>query len=221
MAMQTLSEAATSLDMRPTSQTTRWSPSTLARDWRKFTAHYEPKIQAWGLDNQGDLELMCRVAAHDTEECRGIGFLGDVGNGKTTRLRFISEEMGIQYRDARTLCLECAGLRPSDDRFIYQCNLQVYGTIIGDNYHRQHDLIIDDLGTEADTQNSYGNKSDVMAAIIDARWDEWERYGWRTFFATNLTVPMLKQAYGERTFSRLRGMCQFIALPGGDRRAKR
>ena len=200
---------------------TRFSAGSLARDWRKFTNHYAPKVAAWGLDNAGDLEMMCRVAAHDIEDGHGVVFGGNVGNGKTTRLRFISEEMGIQYRDARTLCLECAGLRPSDDRFIYQCNLQVYGTIIGDSYHRQHDLIIDDLGTEADTQNSYGNKSDVMATIIDARWDEWERYGWRTFFATNLTVPMLKQAYGERTFSRLRGMCQFIALPGGDRRAQR
>lgn len=207
--------------MRRTSPATRFSASSLARDWRKFANHYAPKVAAWGLDNAGDLEMMCRVAAHDIEGGRGVVFGGNVGNGKTTRLKFMSEEMGIQYRDARTLCMECAGLRPSDDRFVCQCNLQVYGTIIGDSYHRKHDLIIDDLGTETNTQSSYGNKSDVMATIIDARWNEWEREGWRTFFATNLSAEELKKAYGERTFSRLLGMCQLIALPGGDRRAMR
>lgn len=206
---------------RPTSQTTRWSPSTLARDWRKFTAHYAPKVAAWGLDNPGDLELMCRVAAHDMDGCRAVCFMGGVGNGKTTRLRFIAEEMGIAYTDARTLCLQCAGLHRRSGEFLELCNCQQYGDIGGDMYHRKHDLIIDDLGTESGRQASFGNTADVMATIIDARWDEWEREGWRTFFATNLTVPMLRQAYGERTFSRLAGMCQFIALPGGDRRAQR
>lgn len=215
-----LSEAATSSGTSPTFFQIRWSQNTLARDWRKFEAHYAPRVAAWGLDNAGDLELMCRVAAHATEGNKGVMLGGCVGNGKTTRLRFMADEMGIAYRDARTLSLECAGLRPSDDRFAYWCNLQDYGNIEGDNYHRRHDIIIDDLGTEAASQSSYGNRADVMAAIIDARWDEWEREGWRTFFATNLTVPMLRQAYGERTFSRLAGMCEFVALPGGDRRRR-
>lgn len=191
------------------------------RDWRKFEAHYSPLVEAAGLDNPGDLELMCRVAAHDIEGGKGLVFGGCTGNGKTKRLRFMADTMGIAYRDARTLSLECAGLRPSDDRFVDVCNLQVYGTILGDEYHRKYDLIIDDLGTEGSTQNHYGNKSDVMATIIDARWDAWERNGWRTFFATNLSTKMLEKSYGERTYSRLLGMCKLIALPGGDRRAQR
>jgi hypothetical protein len=207
--------------MSPTSPATRFSASTLARDWRKFTAHYEPKIKAWGLDNPDDLETMCKIAAHGIEDGKGIIYGGNVGNGKTTRLRFISEEMGIAYTDARTLCLQCAGLHRKSGEFMEVCNCQIYGNIIGDNYHRKHDLIIDDLGTEAERQTSFGNNADVMAAVLDARWYEWEREGWRTFFATNLTSQMLAQAYGERTFSRLLGMCCFIALPGGDRRAQR
>lgn len=203
-----------------TLRTTRWSPNIPARDWRKFEEYYKPIIDEWGLDNPGDLEMLCRIAANDIEGHRGIMLGGAVGCGKTTRMRFVEEVMGIAYTDARTITMQCAGLHRKSGEFIEACNLQIYGNLEGDLYHRKHDLIIDDLGTESGRQASYGNTADVMAAIIDARWDEWELYGWRTFFATNLTVPMLRQAYGERTFSRLEGMCQFVALPGGDRRRK-
>ena len=202
------------------SSATRLSRRTPALDWHTFTVYYTTKVAERGLDNRGDLEMMCRVAGHDGEG-KGLFLFGGVGNGKTTRLRFIADVMGIAYTDARTLAMQCAGLHRRSGEFLELCNCQQYGTILGDKYHRKHDLIIDDLGTEAGRQASFGNTADVMAAVIDARWDEWEREGWRTFFATNLPVPMLKQAYGERTFSRLAGMCEFIALPGGDRRAQR
>lgn len=211
------------LEQRQTSPTTHTSPQQTKRsnDWTAFRKFYEGKLAEYGIDGPTDLETMCRVAAHATEGDKGFMYGGSVGNGKTTRLMFMSEVMGIAYSDARTLAIECAGLKPSSDLFAELCNLQAFGTIIGDPYHRKYDIIIDDLGTEGSTQSHYGNRSDVMATIIDARYRQFKDYGWRTFFATNLPSRELKSSYGERTYSRLMEMCQLIALPGGDRRMAR
>ena len=211
------------LGQRQTSPTTPTSPQQTrhSNDWTAFRKFYAGKLAEYGIDGPTDLETMCRVAAHEIDGDRGFMYGGSVGNGKTTRLKFMSEVMGIAYRDARTLSIECAGLKPSEDLFAELCNLQVFGTIIGDPYRRKYDLIIDDLGAESSTQNHYGNKSDVMATIVDARYREFKYNGWRTFFATNLPSRELRSSYGERTYSRLMEMCQLIALPGGDRRMAR
>lgn len=163
--------------------------------------------------------LLAKVKRHGFRGDKGFVLGGHVGNGKTTRLRLISEVFTfIKYWDARDLSLSVAGLESADDRFREACRLQMYGEVCGDPWHYSHDLIIDDLGTESSSQSSYGNRADVMARVIDARYGEWDRHGWRTYFATNLSSNDLKRAYGERTFSRLFGMCEFIFLPGGDRR---
>lgn len=202
-----------------TSATTR-RPSRDYGDWRESEAFYLPIVRGMGLDGDA-ATLLAKVKRHGFRGDRGCILGGAVGNGKTTRLRLIADTLMVEYRDARDLCNDLAGVAPSDDRFRDLCNLQRFGRIEGDKWHLAHDLIIDDLGTEAATQSAYGNKSDVMAAVIDARWRQWEDYGWRTYIATNLSSNDIRRAYGERTFSRVKGMCEFIRLTGGDRRAER
>lgn len=198
-----------------TSATTRQSCDF--GDWRKSESYYLPIVRGMGLDDDA-ATLLAKVKRHGFARDKGCILGGSVGNGKTTRLKLIAKTLYVEYRDARELCSELAGLHPADDRFRELCNLQVFGTIAGDRWHTAYDLIIDDLGTEAATQSSYGNKSDVMAAVMDARWRQWEDYGWRTYIATNLSSDAIRRAYGERTFSRIKGMCEFIRLQGGDRR---
>ena len=173
-----------------------------------------------GLDDDA-ATLLAKAKRHGFRGDRGFILGGCVGNGKTTRLRLIADTVLIEYRDARTLCNQLAGLTEADDAFRDLCNLQRFGAVTGDRWHVAYDLIIDDLGTEAATQSTYGNRSDIMAAVIDARWRQWEYHGWRTFMATNLSSEDMRRAYGERTYSRIRGMCEFIRLQGGDRRAER
>ena len=178
------------------------------------------RTRAAGVDDDA-AELLCKVKRHGFAGDKGFILGGSVGNGKTTRLRLMAKLLYMEYRDARDLCNDLAGVAPSDDRFKDLCNLQRFGRIEGDKWHLAHDLIIDDLGTEAGTINHYGTSADVMANVIAARYREWEERGWRTFIATNLSSADLQRAYGERTYSRLRGMCEFIRLQGGDRRQAR
>lgn len=195
-------------------------PSADYGDWRKSYAYYLPTTRSLGLDDSA-AELLAKVKRHGFSSDRGCLLGGCVGNGKTTRLKLVARTLYVAYIDARTISGELAGRLPSDDRFRDLCNLQQFGNIYGDKWHLAHDLIIDDLGTESATQSSYGNRSDVMATIIDARYDEWRYRGWRTYIATNLGSDTLRKVYGERTYSRLREMCEFIRLQGGDRRAAR
>ena len=192
-------------------------------DWHELVPKYRQITAENGLDNLNDFdaELFARVRRHGIPGDKGFIFGGHVGNGKTTRLRLMERRFYIEFRDARDLCVELTGLKPSDSRFKDLCNLQVYGHIEGDRWHCAHDLIIDDLGCESSERSSYGNRSDVMATVIDQRFQQWEKHGWRTFIATNYGVEDLVRAYGDRTYSRLCGMCEFIALPGGDRRMAR
>lgn len=212
---QTLGEVIT---LARTSPTTKQSCEY--GDWRKSEAYYLPIVRGIGLDGDA-ATLLAKVKRHGFKGDKGCILGGCVGNGKTTRLKFIANALFVEYRDARDLCNDLAGVAPSDDRFKDLCNLQRFGRIEGDKWHLAHDLIIDDLGTEAGTINHYGTSADVMANVIAARYREWEERGWRTFIATNLSSADLQRAYGERTYSRLRGMCEFIRLQGGDRRAAR
>lgn len=188
--------------------------------WHLSEIHYTPYVRSMGLDDDA-ATLLAKVKRHGFRGDRGCILGGAVGNGKTTRLRLIADTLMVEYRDARTLCNQLAGLTEADDAFRDLCNLQRFGSVTGDRWHTAYDLIIDDLGTEAATQSTYGNRSDIMAAVIDARWRQWEYHGWRTFMATNLSSEDMRRAYGERTYSRIRGMCEFIRLQGGDRRAER
>lgn len=200
------------------------SPTTTATsdygDWRKSESYYLPATRALGLDDDA-ATLLAKVKRHGFQHDKGCILGGCVGNGKTTRLRLIAKTLYVEYRDARELCVELAGLHPCDDKFRSLCNLQDFGRIEGDRWHLAYDLIIDDLGCEAAVQTSYGNRADVMAMVIDARWRQWEDYGWRTYIATNLSSEAIRMAYGERTYSRIRGMCEFLRLGGGDRRQAR
>jgi DNA replication protein DnaC len=76
---------------------------------------------------------------------------------------------------------------------------------------------IDDLGTES-TVSEYGNKDDLMKLVIAHRAD---RQRGRTFVSTNLSAEQIAERYGDRTLSRLLGMCKAFTLRGESRRTAR
>lgn len=74
-------------------------------------------------------------------------------------------------------------------------------------------LFIDDVGAENIVSN-YGNTVNVVGELIIRRYDT----KIKTFTTTNLDPKTLKSFYGERVYSRMREMFNFIAVDGGDRR---
>lgn len=76
---------------------------------------------------------------------------------------------------------------------------------------RRSILIVDDLGAERDTDG----QTDLVVKLLDAR----HRGDGHTIISTNLTSKLREVRYGQRIESRLRDMCETVAVVGDDRRA--
>jgi len=74
-------------------------------------------------------------------------------------------------------------------------------------------LFIDDIGSENIVSN-FGNTTNVIGELILRRYDKNKK----TFATTNLDPKTLKSFYGDRVYSRLNEMCNFIVVDGNDRR---
>jgi DNA replication protein DnaC len=78
-----------------------------------------------------------------------------------------------------------------------------------------YDLVIDDLGAES-VANEYGAKDDLLKSVITHRADNIRDR--RTHITTNLDVAGIVARYGDRTMSRILGMCKAHRLTGEHRR---
>jgi len=91
----------------------------------------------------------------------------------------------------------------------------------------ERDICIDDLGSER-TVAEYGAKDDVLKAVIDHRIDhQTDRHDptnlkpprtGRTHVTTNLNAAQIASRYGDRTLSRLLGMCKPFTFTGKNMR---
>jgi DNA replication protein DnaC len=77
-------------------------------------------------------------------------------------------------------------------------------------------LCMEDIGAE-DIKNNYGNKTNVIGDILEARYVN-ECMGVWFHGTTNLTAAQFDQFYGGRVSSRMRENVNFIELGGPDRR---
>lgn len=91
----------------------------------------------------------------------------------------------------------------------------------------EKDVCIDDLGAEH-IVSEYGTKDDVLKAVIAHRDSQQTRNHrmsdmtaprvGRTHITTNLTSAQIAARYGDRTLSRIMGMCKAFRLEGKDMR---
>ncbi len=64
----------------------------------------------------------------------------------------------------------------------------------------------------------FGNKLLIGAELIHITHNAFKNYGVQSHFSTNLEEDKLKEVYGDRVYSRLKYMCNFMKLYGKDRR---
>jgi len=83
-------------------------------------------------------------------------------------------------------------------------------------------LCIDDLGSENPNRKYMGNDMNVMAELIEKRYDIYQTYGTKTHIISNVVSSEdLMKLYGARACSRLQEMCNVIVMDGKDRRVIR
>jgi len=77
-----------------------------------------------------------------------------------------------------------------------------------------HNICIDDIGAEGIT-HEYGAKDDIIKTVIAHREG---RQDGLTHVTTNLDSTAIRERYGDRTLSRLLGMCRPHRMTGENRR---
>lgn len=150
------------------------------------------------------------VANFDAMRSQGTGLLlcGSVGTGKS----FLAAAIANELINQGTPCL-----MTNFSRIISRVSEKFGGDQkYLDDLNRFDLLIIDDLGSERDTEFTW----EKVMNVIDARY----RAGLPLIITTNLTLKDLADPSDirrQRVFSRLKEMCVFLEVNGADRRNKK
>lgn len=151
---------------------------------------------------------------------KGIMVMGPVGTGKSWLMSF--------FQKNKKSCFTIKSCRDvTNDYLVYKEEIvDIYSTPFKKPMHDpavffQNEIgyCFDDLGTEQETKNSFGNKKDVMADILYAIYDKYIKKDFTKFHATtNLNENELKERYGSRLYSRFKEMFNVFVYDGKDRR---
>lgn len=150
------------------------------------------------------------VANFDAMRSQGTGLLlcGSVGTGKS----FLAAAIANELINQGTPCL-----MTNFSRIISRVSEKFGGDQkYLDDLNRFDLLIIDDLGSERDTEFAW----EKVMNVVDARY----RAGLPLIITTNLTLKDLADPSDirrQRVFSRLKEMCVFLEVNGADRRNKK
>lgn len=121
----------------------------------------------------------------------GFMMMGGTGCGKTEAARRLSAMLKIEFVTTSDLM---SAFGTSD-----------YYTMIKQPEfftNQPQALIIDEVGTEPRPFMHYGTKYNVIADVLQERYDAFKFYGAKTVVTTNLGFDELDEAYGDRVESR-------------------
>jgi energy-coupling factor transporter ATP-binding protein EcfA2 len=185
--------------------------------WKSIEPEIKFDLVDYGieLDPPNLPEIFAKVVANETNSGKGILLMGNVGSGKSKRMKQLATMLDCSFKSAETFGEAWREMGENFD-FQHYCGcVKPRWDVVPKHWN---DLIIDDIGTEERVYNSYGNSCDVMSRVIMERYKVFPE--WKTHFTTNLNREQLLDRYGERIYSRLNEMCLFVKLNHGDRRKR-
>ena len=141
---------------------------------------------------------------------KGLYLYGNTGSGKTTILKAFS----LFTKVTRIKKFRIASAKEIVRKVTFENNaasLESYTLAAGS----QGEWAIDDLGHEHEC-NVFGTKINCLEIVLTARYDR----GLLTHCTSNLKPARIKEMYGQRLFSRMHEMFNFIEIKEADHRIK-
>lgn len=193
--------------------------------FREFLGKYFPTYII-DSNNESVVEKFTQWAARDPKFedkelghhlDKGILLTGTIGTGKTDLFvmlkYYLNQYLRSKYafKDSVVWSFTSA----FNQKGYESLNNQEHGNMYYD------ELCLTDDNTnfpEKERAMNYGSKIIVGAEIILLRYNSFKQFGYQTHFTTNADFKDLKRIYGERAYSRLNEMCNFLVLTGEDRR---
>lgn len=170
----------------------------LCAGWVIDDANRQPvqKVAAW----------LARESRPDLDRNKGLLIMGNVGTGKSLLIRAVREAM----RDVWGVSFGMRGCADLSRDFNPK---ETGGYQAIEPWINAPHVCFDDLGTEPTESLHMGLRTNLMAEVIEGRYDRLMRgqKAW-THFTTNLGIPEIENRYGARAFSRLRHICNVVDL---------
>lgn len=145
------------------------------------------------------LAWSCAHPTFNGDPGKGLMLIGHKGTGKTILMRALGKciQPDLRFTVVNTRKVTSA------------YNVDGDGGLV--NYTSARNMLFDDLGDERTGQH-YGDKVEVMALVIQDRYELFIDQGIMTHFTTNLSAPQLLERYGDRVYSRLKHMVNSVIV---------
>ncbi|HQX31818.1 MAG TPA: hypothetical protein PLE71_17560 [Flavobacteriales bacterium] len=170
---------------------TRWVPELIVDEENETAVR---KVLAWAIGHPSG-----------GDAGKGLTLSGHRGSGKTLLMRALAAALGYEmYFAIHNTRKVTSSYNTDGDEGLYP-------------YLAQRNMMFDDLGDERMGQH-YGDKVEVMSLIIQDRYELFVEHGTMTHFTTNLTPGQLSERYGDRVYSRLKHMVNYVRV-GSDENA--
>jgi len=149
---------------------------------------------------------------------KGLAIYGSIGSGKTFSLKLFANNQRQSFRVFPVHKI-CDVVGDEGNELIYQyAQPQAFIPATPENFMQsKYGRLFDDLGAENRGKNDFGGRDRIMREIITTIYESDVPYYY--FHLTfNLNLDQIKRVYGDRVFSRMKAMFNFIPLDGEDRR---
>ncbi len=171
------------------------------------------KVSLWA---NRDASFEDRKLGHHLD--KGLLIMGDVGTGKTDLFRLLR----IYLKD----------YKKSNYAFDYSVVWELTADFNEKGFpalkpHEVKNMYYDELCLtnertdfpEKERAIHFGQKLLIGEELILTRYNSFKGCGYQTHFTTNASLDELLKVYGDRPYSRLQEMCNFLILTGEDKRA--
>lgn len=139
----------------------------------------------------------------DLDPSKGLVITGGTGSGKTKFFSIMQQSL-LNLRIPAYRTVNCIDVEQAIRMDSVAVDANPY------QYFNHGVMCFDDLGTESAETVIYGNRVNVMAEILQLRYNNFQRTGLKTHITTNLVIGEIEKRYGTRISDRIKEMCNVV-----------